>query len=158
MGLRHGTGDRPWSERRIIKVLEPKSAFALEDLPLFLSPLLGQSSQVEPPADDELALTKNLRLPTPGLPVEAQLLTPHHMIVPEGPQVLARLWLPAGGARMLRAIEGVVAHEDYDTATRDRGGPGRSLFVPSVSRKCRQRQRRPPNVCDASSSWGSSRG
>lgn len=81
-------------------------------LPFFLRPLLGQSTQVEPPADGELLLPQDLCFPAVRLAVKAEVAAPRDVLVWEVPEGLARLRLPGSRGPMAGAIERVVAHAD----------------------------------------------
>ena len=84
---------------------------------------------IEPPADDELALAKDLGFPAAAFAMKPEFTAPRHVLVPEAPDRLA--WLrPAGWGLVIGAVEGVVAHPD--TIPRDVTGGrvrSRSLFV-----------------------------
>ncbi len=111
-----GAGDtrpfRCWSKKSRQTPLAGLGRVGWERLSLLLGPLLGQPALIEPATDDEFPLAQDLRLPAPGLAVEAQLGAPGRVIMSEAPDRLAGFRLPAGWARMVGAIEGVVAHQD----------------------------------------------
>jgi len=64
-------------------------------------------AQIKAPADDELTLAEDLRLPAPGLPVKAELATPCHVVVPEAPDRLT--WLRDRRASPGQSLSGVTS-------------------------------------------------
>jgi hypothetical protein len=90
----------------------PSRVPLLDVLPFLVRPLLGESTEIEPPANDKLTLAEDLRLPTIRLAVKAQLGAPRQGLVPETPHRLAWRRLPGWCWRSGRAVEGVVGHPD----------------------------------------------
>jgi hypothetical protein len=82
----------------------------VEVLPFFFGPVLGKPTQIKTSADNEFTLSENLRLPTPRLPVKAELAGPRHGIVSDAPDRLTWFRLSLCMGPMIWAIEGVVVH------------------------------------------------